>query len=631
MIKSGLVGSLILTIILLGLKLPDTPPKHYRDLVPASQKVAHSSHCSGCHCFDDTGMALIDASGNDVNIMDDWQISMMGLSAHDPFWRATLAHEVNLFPTAQADIETTCLKCHAPLGSFQAHLHGVEYSYEKMLNDTLGLDGVSCSACHQQPSQNLGKGHSGNFTMDTNRVFFGQYPNPFKGPMQIYVGFEPTFSDHIYSSGVCAGCHTLITETLDELGNPTGNHFVEQATYHEWLNSTYPAQGKECQTCHLPFIPDAVVIATDFLALEPREPFGLHQFFGANTAMLSLMNEHQDELGLPKPSSSQAWTESITNNRISLKRAADISIEPIVVTDDTLYARLTIKNKAGHKLPSGYPSRVAWLEVILVDHFGTDTIYANGLLDEQGHITGRDLPFEPHYEISHSAEEVQIYELAMADAHGNLTTRLNAAYEPFKDNRILPTGFRKNSAVYDTVAIWGNAKDDINYDTESNLGQDEIEYRIPLHGRMGFGDLHVSLRYQTLPSRWMQDIFTNDTLPPVGQFKSMYQDYASFDEVIDSLEVKEIDLNTVATHFPGDKLDFMLSPNPVKGNVVRLSYSNTIGTNLSYHLIDNNGNVLQRNGLSGIIHLPDNLPTAVYYFLVLDQKQIIAIRRLVVL
>ena len=97
--------------------------------------------------------------------------------------------------------------------------------------------------------------------------------------MQIYVGFDPVFSDHIYSSGVCAGCHTLITETLDENGVATGNSFIEQATYHEWLNSSFPSQGKECQTCHMPFIEDSVVIATDLLALKKRYPFGLHQFF----------------------------------------------------------------------------------------------------------------------------------------------------------------------------------------------------------------------------------------------------------------------------------------------------------------------------------------------------------------
>jgi hypothetical protein len=63
MIKFGLIGCLALTIILLGLRLPDTPPRNYRDPVPPSQKVAHSSHCAGCHGYDDTKMALVDEAG----------------------------------------------------------------------------------------------------------------------------------------------------------------------------------------------------------------------------------------------------------------------------------------------------------------------------------------------------------------------------------------------------------------------------------------------------------------------------------------------------------------------------------------------------------------------------------------
>jgi hypothetical protein len=219
MIKTGLLGVLAVMVIILGLTSPDFPPGHSREPVPTSQKVAHSSHCAGCHGYDETHMALVDHNGNDVNIFDDWQNQHDGVSAHDPFWRATVAHETNLFPSAKNAIETTCLKCHAPLGSIQSHLNGLSYTYADMLGDSLGLDGVSCSSCHQQPMQNLGKGHSGNFTIDTNRILFGHFPNPFKGPMQIYVDFEPVFSDHIYDGGVCAGCHTLITETLDEEGH----------------------------------------------------------------------------------------------------------------------------------------------------------------------------------------------------------------------------------------------------------------------------------------------------------------------------------------------------------------------------------------------------------------------------
>ena len=362
--KYGLVFLVLSSALILGLTSPPLFPDPYRDPVPPSQKVAHSNHCAGCHGKDETGLAMVDLSGNDVNIHDDWQISMMGLSAYDPFWRATLVNEVAVYPGAKHAIESTCLKCHAPIGSFQSHFDGKAYSYSQMLNDSLGLDGVSCSSCHQQPMEDLGKGHSGNFSMDTNRVFYGQFPDPFAGSMQIYVGFEPMFSDHIYDSGICAGCHTLITETLHEDGTPSGNFFAEQATYHEWLNSVFPSRNTECQTCHMPFIDDPVIIASELAALEPRSPYGLHQFFGANTAMLEMMQEHKEILGLPEVRE-EAWHESIENNRLSLQNASELEVTSWLVHNDTLHINLALTNLTGHKLPSGYPNRLLWIQVVL--------------------------------------------------------------------------------------------------------------------------------------------------------------------------------------------------------------------------------------------------------------------------
>ncbi|MEO5907455.1 MAG: hypothetical protein ABIQ11_12060, partial [Saprospiraceae bacterium] len=452
MIKYSIPFLLGATVIFLGLNLPfQSLSGPRRDPVPESQKVAHSVNCAGCHGADATGLALVDKLGNDVSIFNDWQFSMMGLSSYDPFWRATLAHEVNQFPSQKDAIEMTCLKCHAPLGSVQAHLDGLPYSYALMLQDSLGLDGVSCSGCHQQPAKNLGKGHTGNFLIDTNRIMFGPYPNPFTGPMELYVGFEPQFAEHIYSSGICAGCHTLITEALEDDGTLSGQFFIEQATYHEWLNSVYPLQGKECQSCHVPFIQDSVVIATDLLSLKKRYPFGLHQFFGANTAMLSLMKENRKELNIAPDSPDTVWNESIANNRLSLSKAGVIEINSIEIQNDTLILDLTIVNKTGHKLPSGYPSRVAWIQINLTENSSGEPIYRNGFLDDQGNLIGRDLPYETHHEVSRSEDDVQIYEMVMEDLHGNLTTRLNAAAKPSKDNRLLPLGFRKSHNVYDTV------------------------------------------------------------------------------------------------------------------------------------------------------------------------------------
>ena len=633
MIKFGFILLVFISILFLGLTFPDAFLDPTRGPVPKSQKVAHSSHCAGCHGYDETGLALVDSHGQDVSIYDDWQISMMGLSAYDPFWRATISHEVSQYPSAKSAIESTCLKCHSPLGTIQAHLDGRPYSYDLMLADSLGLDGVSCSACHQQPAQNLGKGHSGNFTIDTNRVLFGQFPNPFQGPMQIYVGFEPKFSDHIYSSGVCAGCHTLITETLQDDGSPTGNFFVEQATYHEWLNSSYPAQGKECQTCHLPFISDGVVIATDFKVLEKRKPFGLHQYFGANTAMLDLMKTNRELLGLPEGPPEQAWDESIANNRQSLANAAELTISPLTIDNDTLYFTVQVKNKTGHKFPSGYPSRLAWLQIVLKVENGQDTIYSNGLLNAQGNISGRNFPYEPHHQVSKSTEEVQIYEMVMGDMNGQLTTRLNAAFEPLKDNRLLPLGFRRDHSTYDTVAVWGNANLDPEYTLGSALGQDIVEYRIPLNGNNGVADLEVSLHYQTLPSRWMSDLFDHDSIPQVAQFKSMYQYYKVFEEIVDQLNIDSIDLSPSSTSPITSITTLELFPNPVAGTTLQINLTNQslLSNGLRYEIITPYGTTLQSGSLSEKIELGQKIKNGVYFFILYDSSRLMCIKPFVVL
>jgi len=623
--KYSVIILLGVIVLILGLTSPFSSMFGPRlDPVPNSQKVAHSSHCAGCHGPDKTAQSLVDAEGNDVNIHEDWQISMMGLSAHDPFWRATVAHEVNIYPEAKEEIESTCLKCHAPLGSIESRLNGHPYSMELMLMDSLGLDGVSCSSCHQQPEAGLGSGHSGNFEIDTNRLMFGPYPNPVQGPMQIYVGFDPVFADHIYNSGICSGCHTLITETLDDDGLPSGEFFVEQATYHEWLNSVYPSQGKECQTCHLPFIEDSVVIATDLLALKKRFPFGLHQFFGANTAMLTMMHENKDELGLPGVSSNHAWNESIENNRLSLSKAATVELKEVFVVNDTLYFDVHVTNKTGHKLPSGYPSRISWLEVILTDDQSNDTLYQNGLMDQNGNITGRNMPYEPHHEIVLSEDDVQIYEMVMSDLNGHLTTRLNGAVQPFKDNRLLPLGFRRTHPAYDTVAVWGSANQDLNYTDESNRGSDKIQYRVALNGRKGFADLQVAMRYHTFPSRWMDDLFQSDSIEEVAVFKSMYAGYEDFVEVIDAASIDDIDLSTTAVRDIEGSVQFKIYPNPGTGNMVIIENSKNKLSGLNYQLVDIRGAIIQRGAANEKIILPDNMSPGLYYFILFEKGKSIA-------
>lgn len=56
------------------------------------------AHCKSCHGKDSLLVANIAPNGEDINVVDDWQASMMALSAKDPFWRAKVSHEILVDP-----------------------------------------------------------------------------------------------------------------------------------------------------------------------------------------------------------------------------------------------------------------------------------------------------------------------------------------------------------------------------------------------------------------------------------------------------------------------------------------------------------------------------------------------------
>ena len=65
-------------------------------------------------------------------------------------------------------------------------------------------------------------------------------------------------------------------------GNLTGQDYVEQATYHEWLNSAFADDGdtpKDCQDCHMPLVDGGVIIASGQASLG-HAPYGSTFWWG---------------------------------------------------------------------------------------------------------------------------------------------------------------------------------------------------------------------------------------------------------------------------------------------------------------------------------------------------------------
>nr|MBA3972113.1 hypothetical protein [Bacteroidota bacterium] len=376
-----------------------------------------STSCRGCHGYDSAQVSNINEAGEDVNLVDRWESSMMALSAVDPFWRAKVSHEITINPGHAGPLQNKCLDCHAPMGAYTSQFHGnAFYGLTDLVNDTLGLDGVSCAGCHMI-APNVGSTYSGIIPYDTNKVAYGPFTAPSVGPMQLYEGFTPVFSSHMDESRVCSSCHTLVTESVDLAGNYTGGYFIEQATYHEYQNSDYPTNSIKCQTCHMPQLSDPIVIANGFLGLTPRAPFNQHVFAGANSFMLNLIKNNKAALGISVPDQSFDSTIYATTKMLQTQ-SLDFDLQQVSITSDSAYFKVMLKNKAGHKFPSGYPSRRAVLQFVVSDGAG-DTIFQSGIFNNQYRVIGENTNFEIHHNTINQSNVSQIYELVPGDVSAN--------------------------------------------------------------------------------------------------------------------------------------------------------------------------------------------------------------------
>lgn len=527
--------------------------------------------CQGCHGYDSNHYAMVDFFGNDVNIHDDWRATMMANSAKDPFWRAKVSHEILVNPAFKDEIETKCTSCHAPMGHYTAILRGHEhYTMEDLLQDTIGLDGVSCSACHKISDVQIGELHSGNINFDTSRVVYGPYPLPFSPPMADFVGLTPLFSDHINDAGLCASCHTLITDAIGTNGQLTGTTFVEQATYHEWLNSSYETDNVTCQGCHMPRLEEAVVISANYLFLEGRSPYGLHTLTGANTFMLQLMKEYREQLGIDALPEHFDETIAATFDLLQ-NQSLYTDLQWLGVEQDTAYFQLKLTNRAGHKFPSGYPARRLFIEFVVKTEAG-DTLFHSGRFNGQYELVDENPQVEPHYNVINRPDQVQIYELAAGDDNGQFTVVLEHAYTTLKDNRLPPLGFTLADPAYDTTRIVGGAQLDTDFNFENGLegsGSDILHFHIPTQAYSGPVEVTARAYYHALPPKWLAPILAEST-PQIDSFRHMFNSMDNAPVLVAERRLTDVEFPVVNRTVDAALRETRLFPNPTADGRVQI-------------------------------------------------------------
>ncbi len=470
-----------------------------------------SDRCLACH----NGLAT--ASGADVSIGFHWRASMMANSSRDPYWQGSVRREVTDHPESQPRIEDECSVCHMPITRYEAKLRGKTgeiFAHLPISTDDTeqrqAADGVSCSVCHQIAKEKFGtrESYNGGFVVhppdaDGRRTEYGPFEIQ-QGRITIMrsstEGYRPDKSDHIRDSELCATCHTLITTALGAGGKVIGA-LPEQMPYPEWLHSDYRNK-QSCQDCHMPEIKEPVQVAR--VLGELREGARLHSFVGGNFFMLNMLNRYRGELNV-----SALPPELLNGVQATLEflqtRSASVAIENVTAESGRLRADVVVRNKTGHKLPTAYPSRRAWLHFVVRDRDG-GVVFESGALNADGSIAGNDNDadpsrFEPHYTEIRSADQVEIYESIIGDEHDRVTTGLLTGVHYLKDNRLLPDGFDKETADSD-IAVVGDAFRDPAFTT----GTHRIRYSAPLGTAPGPFTIEVELWYQPIGFRWANNL-----------------------------------------------------------------------------------------------------------------------------
>lgn len=490
---------------------PGTQPQTLTDFI------FESTNCNFCHGFYDPNMEPYTA----------WTASMMGQSARDPVFWATMA----IANQDAAFAGEFCIRCHAP----GAWLEGRSLPPDGSAFIDKDFDGVNCHFCHRMvdpiydPNANPPEDaailaaidplppnpHNGMYIvdpLDRRRAPFDLGPN---------FPYHPWLESPFHrESEMCATCHDVSnpvftrqpdgTYALNDLDqqHPTHSKYDEfplERTYSEWSQSEF-AQGpvemggrfggnitavSSCQDCHMPKVFGTACVPG---LGEYRNDVPQHTFNGANTWVLrSIRNLFKDwQSGLTEQSVNDAYARTVA----MLQAASDMEL-----SFDATDLVVRIINQSGHKLPTGYPEgRRMWLNV--------------RFLDENGHLVREHGAYDADT-ATLTTGDTKVYEAklgidaAVAAATGlpegeSFHFALNNVW--LLDNRIPPRGFT-NAGFASVQAA------PVNYSYADGQYWDDTAYAIPA----GATQVEVALYFQTTTKEYIEFLRDTNTTNQAGQ------------------------------------------------------------------------------------------------------------------
>jgi hypothetical protein len=272
----------------------------------------------------------------------------------------------------------------------------------------------------------------------------------------------------------------------------------------------------------MPQSPDPIVLSS--VGNGPgRSPFSQHRFVGGNAFMLEMLRDNAMEIGVTADAVHFDSTIAFTRQQLQTRTA--LLTAEAGADQDLLTINIKVENLAGHKFPTGFPSRRAWLRVLVSDEQG-HPVFESGGYDDDGTIRNLDgtAAYMQHHDVITGADQVQIYESVMVDVNDAVTRTLLRGARYVKDNRIPPKGFSAAAERFADMAVAGMAAQDANFNHDESgegSGSDTVTYEIDVSGRSGQLQIIAELLYQSIKPAFVADIAGHDT-PAVNRFVGYY-------------------------------------------------------------------------------------------------------------
>jgi hypothetical protein len=207
------------------------------------------------------------------------------------------------------------------------------------------------------------------------------------------------------------------------------------------------------------------------------------------------------------------------------ERTAVVSLSGAHREGERLVLPVRVESLVGHKLPSGIPSRRAFLQLTVRDGSGA-VVFRSGATDGSGRLVDRagavlpleqpGGPIEPHHDVITDDAQVQIYEAVLRGADGAPVWRLLRATDYAKDSRLLPLGWSPMGPHADETSPRLGGPDD-----DFVGGSDELEVRVTAPMAAGPYQVDVQLVYQPIGARFAAELFALDA-PEIRAFERIW-------------------------------------------------------------------------------------------------------------